>query len=102
MSVGAPYAEAARLDGEAARLAEDPVARIFASRTLTEHLVRGVLGLVLVVAALALAASTPWALVLAVPGVLAWRGCPTCWALGLSATLARRRSTCVDGSCRRA
>ncbi|MCW2817498.1 MAG: hypothetical protein JWR42_285 [Marmoricola sp.] len=80
---------------------EDLVGAVFASRSVTEHYVRGVLGLVLVVAALAGAGATPWALLLAVPGVVAWRGCPTCWALGLSATLARRAPSCVDGSCRR-
>jgi hypothetical protein len=58
-----------------------------------------VLGAVLVVGGLALSATTAWAL-LAVPlGVVAWRGCPTCWTLGLVATLARTRSRCVDGSC---
>ncbi|GAB3658263.1 hypothetical protein GCM10027596_14400 [Nocardioides korecus] len=81
--------------------AEDPVGAVFASGSLVEHYVRGVVGLVLVVAALAFAGTTPWALLLAVPGVVAWRGCPTCWALGLTATLARRGSRCVDGSCRR-
>jgi len=80
---------------------EDLVGAVFASRSVAEHYVRGVVGLVLVVAALVWAGTTPWALLLAVPGVVAWRGCPTCWALGLSATLARRQSRCVDGSCRR-
>ncbi|MCW2867436.1 MAG: hypothetical protein JWR20_1624 [Marmoricola sp.] len=80
---------------------EDSVGAVFASRSVLEHYVRGVVGLVLVVAALVGAGTTAWALLLAVPGVVAWRGCPTCWALGLSATLARRASTCVDGSCRR-
>ena len=87
--------------GRAPAVAEDPVGAVFASRTLVEHHVRGVVGLVLVVAALAWAGTTAWALLLAVPGVVAWRGCPTCWALGLSATLARRESSCVDGSCRK-
>lgn len=80
---------------------EDAVTRVFASRSVTEHVVRGVVGLVLVVAALAYAGSTPWALLLAVPGMVAWRGCPTCWALGLAATVSRGRAGCVDDSCRR-
>ena len=79
---------------------EDAVTRVFASRSVTEHLVRGVLGLVLVVMALAWAGSNPWALLLAVPAVVAWRGCPTCWALGLAATLSRGRAGCPDGTCR--
>ena len=80
---------------------EDLVGAVFASRSVAEHYVRGVVGLVLVVASLVGAGTTPWALLLAVPGIVAWRGCPTCWALGLTATLARRESRCVDGSCRR-
>ena len=80
--------------------AEDPVAGLFASGSVTEHVVRGVIGLALVVAAFAYAGSNPWALLLAVPGVLAWRGCPTCWALGLAATISRNRVRCTDGSCR--
>ena len=79
---------------------EDAVTQVFASRSVTEHVVRGVVGLVLVVAALAYAGSNPWALLLAVPGVVAWRGCPTCWALGLAATISRGRAGCVDGTCR--
>ena len=78
---------------------EDPVARLFASRSVTEHVVRGVVGLVLVVLALAYAGTTAWALLLAVPAAVAWRGCPTCWALGLAATLSRGRTGCDDGRC---
>ena len=80
--------------------ADDPVAGIFASGSVLEHVVRGVVGLALVVAAFALAGSSPWALLLAIPGVIAWRGCPTCWALGLAATVSRDRVGCADGSCR--
>ena len=84
----------------APRMEEDAVTRVFASRSVAEHLVRGVLGLVLVVMALAWAGSHPWALLLAVPAVVAWRGCPTCWALGFAATLSRGRAGCPDGTCR--
>lgn len=83
----------------AERLDEDPVARMFASRSVTEHLVRGVVGLVLIVAALAYAGTTPWSLLLAVPALVAWRGCPTCWTLGLMATISRGRVGCSDGRC---
>lgn len=78
----------------------DAVTRVFASPSVTEHVLRGVLGLVLVVVAVAYAGSTPWALLLAIPAVVAWRGCPTCWALGLAATLSRGRAGCDDNSCR--
>ncbi len=80
--------------------ADDPVAERFASGSLTEHVLRGVVGLALVVAAFVLAGSHPWAMLLLLPGVVAWRGCPTCWALGLGATLSRGRIGCSDGSCR--
>jgi hypothetical protein len=83
----------------AERLDDDPVARLFASRSVAEHVVRGVVGLVLVVAALAYAGTTAWALLLAVPGVVAWRGCHTCWTLGLLATVSRGRAGCTGGRC---
>ncbi|MBS2940284.1 hypothetical protein KDN32_21320 [Nocardioides sp. J2M5] len=63
----------------------------FASRSVPRHLVRGALGLPLLVAAFVL---VPWwgplALLLAVPAVVLLRGCPTCWALGLAQTCAVR------------
>ena len=71
----------------------------FASSSVAVHVVRGVVGLVLAVAALALASAHPWALLGLVPAALAWRGCPTCWALGLAQTLSRGRAGCADGSC---
>ena len=77
----------------------DPVGDLFASGSVAEHLVRGVLGLVLAVASLALAAAHPWALLGLVAAVVAWRGCPTCWCLGLAQTLSRGRVGCSDGSC---
>lgn len=79
----------------------DPVGDLFASGSVAEHVARGVVGLVLVVAGLALAGRSAWALLLVVPGVVAWRGCPTCWTLGLLATLGRRERTCADGTCAR-
>lgn len=84
----------------------DPGTRMFASRTVTEHVVRGVLGLALAVAAVVLAGDHPWAMIGLVGTVVLWRGCPTCWAMGLAATLAGRRTEgdraagCVDGTCR--
>ncbi len=70
---------------------------MFASGSLVEHVLRGVLGLVLVVTGFALAGGQPLALLLLVPGVVAWRGCPTCWLMGLGATLSRGR---VTATCR--
>ena len=74
----------------------------FASKTLSGHLVRGVLGFGLVIAAFALIpAFGLWSLALAPLGMLALRGCPACWVLGLLETLSRGRlqRECVDGVC---
>ncbi|WP_370289206.1 hypothetical protein [Nocardioides sp.] len=81
---------------EARRVHEpDPTAELFASRSVAEHLVRGVLGVVLAVAAFALAGrSSGLSLLLLAPAALLWRGCPTCWALGLVQTRARCASGC--------
>ena len=60
---------------------------MFASRSVPRHYARGIAGLALVVLALAL---TPaygagiW--LIALPALLLWRGCPTCWTLGLIQT----------------
>lgn len=80
--------------------AADPVGELFASSSVAEHVVRGVVGLLLTVGSLAFAREHPWALLGLVGAVLAWRGCPTCWALGLAQTLSRGRVRCADGACR--
>lgn len=63
----------------------------FGNRTVSVHLMRGGLG------ALALAAA--WiapSLWLAVPlvgaALWAWKGCPTCWTVGLLQTIANRQN----------
>ncbi|WP_193609999.1 hypothetical protein [Nocardioides lijunqiniae] len=62
---------------------------MFASRSVPRHLVRGALGLPMMVAAFVL---VPWlgplALLLIVPAAVLLRGCPTCWMLGLAQTCA--------------
>ncbi|NUP03800.1 MAG: hypothetical protein HOW71_17465 [Nonomuraea sp.] len=76
--------------------------RSFASASLPRHLARGALGFGALIASVAL---IPWAglvsLLLAPLGVLAFRGCPTCWAIGLMQTISmgRLRRSCVDGRC---
>ncbi len=70
-----------------------PPDTMFASRSVRMHLVRGVVGLVAAVAAFALVGIIgPVSLLLLVPAGLAWRGCPTCWAVGLTRTKAVRDS----------
>jgi hypothetical protein len=71
----------------------------FASGSINVHYARGVLGLLALVTAVAgAAAGTPAALVLVILSVAAWRGCPTCWAVGLMQT--REREACLDRRCR--
>jgi hypothetical protein len=74
----------------------------FGSRSVPRHVARGVLGFGLLIAAFALLpAFGPVSLVLAPVGLLALRGCPMCWVLGLIETVSRGRlqRECVDGSC---
>lgn len=77
-------------------------ANSFASSSVRVHLVRGLIGLTLLVSAFALIpACGPFTLLLAPFGVLALRGCPTCWAIGLGATVSRgrRERLCADDRC---
>lgn len=70
----------------------------FASRSVGRHYARGALGLLALVAAVVgAAAATPAALGLLIVTVVSWRGCPTCWVVGLIQTQERR--ACSDGSC---
>lgn len=74
----------------------------FASSSVRVHLVRGVIGMTLLVAAFALIPMFgPLTLLLAPLGAVALRGCPTCWAIGLGATISRGRleRACVDDRC---
>lgn len=68
---------------------------MFVSRTLTEHIARGVIGVVLLVVGLALAGQSALWLLLIVGSVVLWRGCISCWSIGLMAMLAGREG-CAD------
>lgn len=81
---------------------------MFASKSLREHLVRGAIGAAALVLALLLGPTEPLVAIAAVAvALVALRGCPTCWTIGLAQTLlgrgrgARREETCVDGRCPR-
>jgi hypothetical protein len=80
---------------------------MFASKSLTEHLLRGMLGAGALAAALAFAPLGWPAFVLVPLALIALRGCPMCWTMGLVQTLwakAQGRSSpgaCFDGSCAR-
>jgi hypothetical protein len=79
-----------------------PDRRLFASKTVAAHLARGAIGFGLIGFGFALAASTsPAALLLAAPGMVALRGCPTCWIAGLIETISvgRLQRTCSENGC---
>jgi hypothetical protein len=75
---------------------------VFASTSVARHLARGAIGFGLIGAALALAVSVgPAALLLAPIGMVALRGCPMCWTVGLIETISagRLRRTCTNAGC---
>ncbi|MGW6568521.1 hypothetical protein [Streptomyces sp. NPDC054975] len=75
----------------------------FASSSLPRHLARGAIGFGGLVGAFALIPAVgPISLLLLPVGVLALRGCPMCWTIGLIQTVSRGRlrRTCEDGSCK--
>ena len=64
---------------------------MFASNTLLEHGLRGFVGIGALGCAVTLAATHPLgSLALGVVALLAFRGCPICWAIGLIETTGRR------------
>ncbi len=74
----------------------------FASKSLSEHLVRGGVGLGALIGSIALIPVAGLVSLLLLPvGVVALRGCPTCWAIGLMQTLSRGKlqRSCEDGQC---
>ncbi|MFF8617310.1 hypothetical protein [Streptomyces sp. NPDC015350] len=74
----------------------------FASASLPRHLARGGLGFgALAGSVLLIPAVGPAALLLVPVGLLALRGCPACWTIGLLQTVSkgRLRRSCVDGRC---
>ncbi|MFF5334002.1 hypothetical protein [Streptomyces sp. NPDC013181] len=75
----------------------------FASATLPRHLARGAAGFGGLIGAFALLPFTgPLSLLLLPAGLLALRGCPLCWTIGLAQTLSRGRlrRDCEAGECR--
>ncbi|MFZ3493341.1 hypothetical protein ACODT5_08965 [Streptomyces sp. 5.8] len=74
----------------------------FASRSVPRHLARGALGFGLIIGSIALVPTVgPLALLAAPPALIAFRGCPTCWMVGLAQTISRGRlqRQCTDGTC---
>ncbi|MFG1624397.1 hypothetical protein [Kribbella sp. NPDC049227] len=74
----------------------------FASTSVPRHLARGALGFGGLIGAIALLPVTgPVSLLLLPLGILALKGCPTCWVIGLIETISRGRlqRACGDGRC---
>ena len=64
---------------------------MFASKTLLRHILRGLIGLSALAAALVLmrrgdVVSIVGATLLVIAALVAWRGCPMCWLTGLLTT----------------
>ncbi|MFJ8541891.1 hypothetical protein ACIRFH_07725 [Streptomyces sp. NPDC093586] len=74
----------------------------FASKSVPRHLARGALGFGLVIGSIGLVPVVGPATLLAAPlALIAFRGCPTCWLVGLAQTVSRGRleRRCRDGVC---
>ncbi|WP_329125196.1 hypothetical protein [Streptomyces sp. NBC_01353] len=74
----------------------------FASKSVPRHLARGAIGFGLIIGSIALVPVVGPAALLAAPlALIAFRGCPTCWMVGLAQTISRGRleRRCVDGVC---
>ncbi|MEU1072776.1 MULTISPECIES: hypothetical protein [unclassified Streptomyces] len=79
-----------------------PVSAGFASVTVPRHLARGAIGFGALAASLVLLPVIGLvSLLLAPVGLIALRGCPMCWIIGLVETVsgARLRRSCANGRC---
>ena len=80
----------------------EPMQNLLASKSVARHLARGALGFGLIGVAIALTTSVgPVALLLAPFGMVALRGCPTCWIVGLVQTMSagRLERNCTEADC---
>jgi hypothetical protein len=80
----------------------EPMQSVLASKSVARHLARGAIGFGLIGAAIALTTSAgPAALLLAPFGLVALRGCPTCWCVGLVQTISagRLERSCTGTDC---
>lgn len=79
---------------------------MFASKSIGEHLLRGALGAAALAAAVLLAPAHPLPAMVLVPlALVALRGCPMCWTVGLAQTVTAKLrgapagDACLDGTC---
>ncbi|GGP81884.1 hypothetical protein [Streptomyces melanogenes] len=81
---------------------EAPTRGGFASVTVPRHLARGAVGFGALAGSLALLPVVGLVSLLLAPlGLIALRGCPMCWAIGLAETVSagRLRRSCTEGRC---
>ena len=65
---------------------------LFATRTVSGHLIRGAVAFALLYAAIGLHHAHPyWSVLAGLLALVAMRGCPACWAIGLVETIRQRR-----------
>ena len=81
------------------RLGKSP-AGLFATQTLRGHLIRGAVAFTLLYAAIGPQHSHPiWSVLASLLALVAMRGCPACWTIGLVETILqrheRRRPPCT-------
>ncbi|MFE4995658.1 hypothetical protein ACFRH4_30805 [Streptomyces mirabilis] len=91
-----------KMDDDAFAAGATAAAPSFASKSLSVHLARGTVGFGSIAASITLAPVIGWVSLLLLPvGLVALRGCPACWAIGLVQTMSqgRLRRECADGRC---
>lgn len=65
---------------------------LFATRTLSGHLIRGAVAFTLLYAAIGQQHAHPnWSVLAGLLALVAMRGCPACWTIGLVGTILRRQ-----------
>jgi hypothetical protein len=63
---------------------------LFASASLSGHLIRGLIAAALLGWALMHQDRIAWSLLAAAGALIAFRGCPICWSIGLVETIAQK------------
>jgi hypothetical protein len=73
------------------QLLDKSPAGLFATRTLSGHLIRGAIAITLLYAAIGQQHAHPgWSAMAGLLALVAMRGCPACWTIGLVETIQQR------------
>jgi hypothetical protein len=74
---------------------------VFASKSMTQHILRGMAGFLAIVFSAVLLDTLPWvSIALIAIAFLAFRGCPVCWSIGIFQTSCKIKDTSqknIDG-----